>query len=73
MIFYGKAIQNSLESILQITFSNSENEKLKTSLINLINTNKAEKEIENEAIKINSNLVSNVIENTNLKLILMKA
>ena len=72
MIFYGKAIQNSLESISQITFSNSENEKLKTSLINLINSNRSEKEIENEAIKINSNLVSNIIENTNLKLIVNK-
>ena len=57
MIFYGKAIKNSLENISQITFSNSENEKLKTLLINQINSNRAEKEIENEAIKIIPNLV----------------
>ena len=72
MIFYGKAIKNSLESISQITFSNSENEKLKTLLINQINSNRAEKEIENEAIKINSNLVGNITENSNLKLIVNK-
>ena len=72
MIFYGKAIKNSLESISQITFSNSENEKLKTLLINQINSNRAEKEIENEAIKINPNLVENIVENSNLKLIVNK-
>ena len=72
MIFYGKAIKNSLKNISQITFSNLENEKLKTLLINLINSNIMEKEIENEAIKINSNLVENIIENSNLKLIVNK-
>ena len=72
MIFYGKAIKNSLESISQITFSNSENEKLKTLLISHINSNRAEKEIENEAIKINPNLVENIVENSNLKLIVNK-
>ena len=72
MIFYGKAIKNSLESISQITFSNSENEKLKTLLISHINSNRAEKEIENEAIKINPNLVENIVENSNLKLIINK-
>tara|TARA_Y100000817_G_C16614210_1_gene436555 strand:+ start:110 stop:403 length:294 start_codon:yes stop_codon:yes gene_type:complete len=41
-------------------------------LINQINSNRAEKEIENEAIKINPNLVENIVENSNLKLIVNK-
>ena len=72
MTFYGKAIQNNLENISQITFSNSDNEKLKSLLIGLINSNKTEKEIENEAIKVNSSLVKNITENSNLKLIVNK-
>ena len=72
MIFYGKAIQNNLEPISKITFSNSENEKLKTLLIRSISSNKAEKEIENEAIKAYSSLVQNIIENSNLKIIVNK-
>tara|TARA_A100001015_G_scaffold319122_1_gene441075 strand:+ start:400 stop:2025 length:1626 start_codon:yes stop_codon:yes gene_type:complete len=69
MTFYGKAIQNNLENISQMTFSNSDNEKLKSLLIGLINSNKTEKEIENEAIKVNSSLIKNITENSNLKLI----
>ena len=59
-------------SILTITFSNSDNEKLKNVLIELINSKKTEKEIENESIKSNSNLVKNIVENSNLKIIVNK-
>ena len=53
-------------------FSNPDNEKLKVLLTDLINTNRTEKEIENEAIKFNSSLVKNIIDNSNLKLIINK-
>ena len=69
MIFHGGAVKNDINRISTIIFSNPENEKLKNILINLIIKNKNEKELENEADKINSNLVDNIIENSNLKLI----
>ena len=72
MIFYGGAIKNNIDSISTITFSNSDNEKLKNVLTELINSKKTEKEIENEAIKSNSNLVKNIVENSNLKMIVNK-
>ena len=72
MIFYGGAIKNNIDSISTITFSNSDNEKLKNVLIELIYSKKTEKEIENEAIKSNSNLVKNIVENSNLKMIVNK-
>ena len=72
MIFYGGAVIKNIDNISSVTFSNTENENLKNSLINLIRLNKAEKEIENEAIKINSSLVENIRENSNLKLIVNK-
>ena len=72
MIFYGGAVIKNIDNISSVTFSNTENENLKNSLINLIKLNKAEKEIENEAIKINSSLVENIRENSNLKLIVNK-
>ena len=51
MIFYGGAIKKNLESISKIDFSNKKMKNLKIFLIDLINSNKTEKEIENEAIK----------------------
>ncbi len=72
MIFYSGAVKNNIESISTITFSNSDNEKLKNVLIKLIGLNKKEKDIENEAIKSFSNLVKNIVENSNLKLIVNK-
>ena len=72
MIFYGGAIQNNLKSVSKLNFSNPDNEKLKVLLTDLINTNRTEKEIENEAIKFNSSLVKNIIDNSNLKLIINK-
>ena len=72
MIFHGGAVSSNIESISSITFSNTENEKLKDILINLIKLNKTEKEIENEARKTNSTLVKNICENSNLKLIVNK-
>ena len=54
MIFYGGAVKRTLiESISTIDFSNSENEKLKIFLIDQIKSDKTEKEIENEVLKIN--------------------
>ena len=72
MIFYGGAVKNNIESISTITFSNSDNEKLKNILIELIKSNKTEKEIENESIKSDSNLVKSIVENSNLKIIVNK-
>ncbi len=72
MIFYGGAIQKNIDSISLIEFSNSDSEKLKNLLIDLINSNKPEKDIENEAKKFNSILVKNIVENSNLKLIVNK-
>ena len=69
MIFYGGAVKNNIESVSTITFSNSDNEKLKNILIELIKSNKTEKEIENESIKLDSNLVKSIVENSNLKMI----
>ena len=72
MIFFGGAIKNNIKKISEITFSNSDNEKLKIILIDLIKLNKTEKEIEKEALKVNSILVKSIIENSNLKLIVNK-
>ncbi len=72
MIFYGGAIQNKVDNISNIKFSNSENEDLKNILIDLIKLNKPEKEIEKEALKVNINLVNNINENSNLKIIVNK-
>ena len=63
-------LKNNIDRISTIIFSNPDNEKLKNILINLIKTNKNEKELESEAIKFNSNLVDNIVENSNLKLII---
>ena len=72
MIFYSGAVKNNIESISTITFSNSDNEKLKNILIELIKSNKTEKEIENESIRSDSNLVKSIVENSNLKIIVNK-
>ncbi len=72
MIFYGGAIKKNIESVSDIKFSNPDNEEMKFFLINQINSNKTEKEVENEAIKNNSSLVKNIIENSNLRLIVNK-
>ena len=69
MIFHGGAIKNDIDHISTIIFSYPDNEKLKNILINLIKKNKNEKELESEALKANSNLVKNITENSNLKLI----
>ncbi len=72
MIFYGGAIKNNVEGIATIDFSNPENEKLKMFLIDLIKSDKTEKEIENEVLKTYSGLTKNIIENSNLKMIVAK-
>ena len=45
MIFYGGAIKNNIESISNNNFSNPENEKLKSILIDLIKSNKTKKRL----------------------------
>ncbi len=72
MIFYGGAVNNDIEKVSNIPFEKPENEKLKSILINLIKQNKSDKEIENEAIKVNPKLVNSVLENSNLKIIVNK-
>ena len=72
MIFYGGAVQNNLDRISTIEFSNQENEKLKIFLIDLIKSDKTEKEIENEVLKTHSDLTKNIIENSNLRMIINK-
>ena len=72
MIFYGAAINKEIERVSNITFENTDNEKLKNILIELIRVNKTEKEIEKEAFKANPELVKNVLENSNLKMIVNK-
>tara|TARA_B100001057_G_scaffold498744_1_gene606883 strand:- start:1228 stop:3006 length:1779 start_codon:yes stop_codon:yes gene_type:complete len=72
MIFHSGAVHNNVDSIATITFSNSDHDKLKKFLIDLIKLNKPEKEIENEAVKTYSILVKNIVENSNLKIIVSK-
>ena len=72
MMLYGGAVKNNLESISTIVFSNQENEKLKIFLIDLINSDKTEKEIENEVLKTHSSLAKSIIENSNLRMIINK-
>ena len=72
MIFYGGAVKNNLESISNIDFSNPENEKLKVFLIDLVKSDKTEKEIKNEALKTYSSLSKSIIENSNLRMIVNK-
>jgi len=72
MIFYGAAVKNIVESISTIDFSNSENEKLKMFLVDLLKSDKTEKEIENEVLKTHSSLVKSIIENSNLRMIINK-
>ena len=72
MIFYGAAINKEIERVSNITFENTDNEKLKNILIELIRVNKTEKEIEKEAFKANPEVVKNVLENSNLKMIVNK-
>ena len=72
MIFYGGAISKDIDKVSKIVFENSENEKLKNILIDHIKLNKKDKDIENEAIKSNPQLVKNVLENSNLKIIVNK-
>ena len=45
---------------------------LKIFLIDLINSDKTEKEIENEVLKTHSSLVKSIIENSNLRMIINK-
>ncbi len=72
MIFYGGAINKDIETISNIIFTNTENEKLKNILIDLIRSDKTDKEIQNEALKSNSDLVKNILDNSNLKVIVNK-
>jgi len=72
MIFYGGAISKDIDKVSKLVFENSENEKLKNILIDHIKLNKKDKDIENEAIKANPQLVKNVLENSNLKIIVNK-
>ena len=72
MIFYSGAIKSNIQNISAITFSNSENEELKIFLTNLIKSENSEKDIENEALKIYPGLVKNIVENSNLKIIVCK-
>ena len=72
MIFYGGAINKDVETISNIIFTNAENEKLKNILIDLIRYDKTDKEIENEALKSNPELLKNILDNSNLKLIVNK-
>ena len=72
MIFYGGAVNNDIEKVSNITFEKLKMKKLKSILINLIKQNKSDKEIENEAIKVNPKLVNSVLENSNLKIIVNK-
>jgi len=72
MIFYGGAIKKNVKSISTIEFSNPENEKLKIFLIDLIMSDKTEKEIENDVLKTYSSLAKSIIENSNLRMIVAK-
>ena len=72
MIFYSGAIKNNIENILAITFSNSENDELKDLLISLIKSNNSEKDIENEVLKTYPGVIKNIVENSNLKIIVNK-
>ena len=72
LISYGGAVYKDIETVSKLTFTKAENEKLKNILINLIKLNKTDKEIENEALKANPELVKNIFENCNLKLIVNK-
>ena len=72
MVFYGGAIHSNIQNISKITFSNSDNEKLKNFLIEEIKLDKTEKEIENGALKAYPDLVRNIIANSNLKMIVDK-
>ena len=72
MIFYSGAVKNNLESISNINFSNPENEKLKVFLIDLVKSDKTEKEIKNEALKTYPSLSKSIIENSNLRMIVNK-
>ena len=72
LIFYSGAIKNDIKKISMITFSNQENENLKNILLNLLKENRIEKNIENAAYKANSDLVKNIYENSNLRMILNK-
>ena len=71
-MFHGGAVQNNIKSLSEITFSNSDNENFKNYLIDLIESSKTEKEIENEALKNYPKLVQNIIVNSNLKMIVNK-
>ena len=64
MVFYGGAIHTNIQNISKITFSNSDNEKLKNFLIEEIKLDKTEKEIENGALKAYPDLVRNIIANS---------
>ena len=72
MIFYGGAITKVVDRLVKIDFNDAENESLKKTLIDLIKSSKSDKEIENAAIEANSSLVKNVLENSNLRIIIFK-
>ena len=72
LIFYSGAIKSDISKISDLIFSNRENENLKNILLDLLKENKTEKEIENEAYQVKPDLVKNIHENSNLRIILNK-
>ena len=72
LIFYSGAIKSDISKILDLNFSNHENESLKNILLDLLKENKTEKEIENEANNAKPDLVKSIHENSNLRMILNK-
>ena len=72
MIFHGGAVKNNIANISPIIFSNTENEKLKNFLIDQIKSNKNEKEIESETLKVYNDQVKRIVDNPNLNLIISK-
>ena len=72
LIFYSGAIKSDISKISDLIFSNRENENLKNILLDLLKENKTEKEIENEAYLVKPDLVKNIHENSNLRIILNK-
>tara|TARA_Y200000002_G_scaffold382410_1_gene399352 strand:+ start:435 stop:2216 length:1782 start_codon:yes stop_codon:yes gene_type:complete len=72
LIFYSGAIKSDISKILDLNFSNHENESLKNILLDLLKENKTEKEIENEAYNAKPDLVKSIHENSNLRMILNK-
>ncbi len=72
LIFFSGALKSKLEKLKNLVFLDEENERLKNEIVKLYDQNLKEKEIENEVIKKDPDLVKRVKENSNLKIILNK-